>query len=29
MKSSISINKYVLVGLIAAALAGGSYAGFY
>mgnify|MGYP001384070730 CR=1 FL=1 len=29
MKSSISINKYVLVGLIVAALAGGSYAGSY
>ena len=29
MKNSISINKYLLVGLIVAALAGGSYAGFY
>ncbi len=29
MKNNISINKFLLVGLIAAALAGGSYAGFY
>lgn len=29
MKNVISINKYILVGLIAAALACGSYAGFY
>ncbi|AKM80214.1 TPA: hypothetical protein DDX46_02660 [Candidatus Saccharibacteria bacterium] len=29
MKNVISINKYLLVGLITAALAGGSYAGFY
>ncbi len=29
MKNNISINKYLLVGLIAAALAGGVYAGFY
>lgn len=29
MKNSISINKFLLVCLIAAALAGGSYAGFY
>lgn len=29
MKNTISINKYFLVGLIAAALAGGSYVGFY
>jgi len=29
MKNTISINKYFLVGLIAAALAGGSYAGFH
>ena len=29
MKNSISINKFLLVGLIVAALAGGSYAGFY
>lgn len=29
MKNVISINKYLLIGLIAAALAGGSYAGFY
>jgi len=29
MKNTISINKYFLVGLMAAALAGGSYAGFY
>lgn len=29
MKNTISINKYILVGLITAALAGGSYAGFY
>ena len=29
MKNAISINKYLLVGLIAAALVGGSYAGFY
>ena len=29
MKSGISINKYLLVGLIVAALTGGSYAGFY
>ena len=29
MKNTISINKYLLVGLIAAALTGGSYAGFY
>lgn len=29
MKNAITINKYLLVGLIIAALAGGSYAGFY
>ena len=29
MKNNISINKFLLIGLIAAALAGGSYAGFY
>ena len=29
MKNSISINKFLLVGLIAAAIASGSYAGFY
>lgn len=29
MKNVISINKYLFVGLIVAALAGGSYAGFY
>ena len=29
MKNSISINKFLLVGLVATALAGGSYAGFY
>ena len=29
MKNSISINKFLLIGLITAALAGGSYAGFY
>ncbi len=29
MKNIISINKYLLMGLIVAALAGGSYAGFY
>ena len=29
MKNIISINKYLLVGLIVAALVGGSYAGFY
>ena len=29
MKNIISINKYLLVGLIVVALAGGSYAGFY
>jgi len=29
MKNTISINKYLLVGFIVAALAGGSYAGFY
>lgn len=29
MKNAISINKYLLAGLIIAALAGGSYAGFH
>ena len=29
MKNIISINKYLLVGLIITALAGGSYAGFH
>ena len=29
MKNNISINKFLLIGLIAAALAGGSYAGSY
>ncbi len=29
MKNNISINKFLLIGLITAALAGGSYAGFY
>lgn len=29
MKNVISINKYLLIGLIVTALAGGSYAGFY
>ena len=29
MKNAITINKYLLVGLIIAALAGGSYAGFF
>ena len=29
MKNSISINKFLLVCLVAVALAGGSYAGFY
>lgn len=29
MKNTITINKYLLVGLIIAALAGGSYTGFY
>lgn len=29
MKNTISINKYVFIGLIVVALAGGGYAGFY
>lgn len=29
MNNTISMNKYLLVGLIIAALLGGSYAGFY
>lgn len=29
MKNMVSINKYLLVGLMIAALAAGSYAGFY
>lgn len=29
MKNSISISKFLLVGLIVAALAGGGYVGFY
>ena len=29
MKNSISINKFLLVGLVIAALVGGGYVGFY